>query len=304
MSEKKQSYFESLLDSYYEGTITEQQRKLLDRFFEDQYTKVDWNTAAMGDRDQLKKTIQKKIHQRTKKKIFKLTPVYYAAASIALLFGLFFYLKKDVGNLQFTTTTQIDSLQLEDGSKIILSPNSIFEYPEKFDSDQREVRLIKGNAFFKVARDTVHPFMVTQGKLTTRVLGTSFNIRITSLGTTVDVKTGKVAVSTETGQRQVITENQRVVFNLEKESLHLKELSDLPHWYGSNIALHNIDMWQLSRFLELRFGYKLRLTNNELHENKLTVNISKTDNIHSVIEQLNYITNLQFKINAHEISVH
>src|SRR5690606_31668171 len=141
-------------------------------------------------------------------------------------------------------------------------------------------------------------------KLTTRVLGTSFNIRITSLGTTVDVKAGKVAVSTETGQRQVITKNQRVVFNLEKESLRQKELSDLPHWYGSNIALRDIDMWQLSRFLELRFGYKLQLLDSELNKDKITVNISKTDDIHSVIDQLNYITNLQFKINAHEISVH
>lgn len=303
MSANKQRYFEDLMDGYYKGTITESQRELLDQFFEDQYTEVEWNSATMGDRDELKKTIQKKIHQRTKKKLFKLTPVYYAAASVAILFGLFFYLKQDSRNLQFTTTTQIDSLLLADGSKIILSPYSAFEYPEKFTGDQRKVHLLKGNAFFQVARDTAQPFIVSHGKLKTQVLGTSFNIRMTSLKTTVDVLTGRVKVSDGMGQQQFLNKEQRVVFDEKDESLLLKEISDLPHWYGSNIALRDIEMRQLSKFLELRFGYTLKLLNPELYQNRLTVNISDKDDIHSVIAQLKYITNLQFKINTHEINV-
>lgn len=304
MSEKKQFDLKALLEGYYKGTLSELQRKLLDRFFQDSYAETPWNTETMGDRDAIKKTIHKNIHRRTKKKVFRLTPIYYAAASVAILLGLLYFSNKDVENLQFTTTTQIDSLRLADGSKIILSPHSIFAYPKTFNGNLRKVQLIKGNAFFQVARDTAHPFIVTQGNLTTRVLGTSFNVRMTSVGTSVDVKSGKVEVATESGQRQILTKDQQVVFYKEDQSLQQRELSDLPNWYGRNISLNDINLRQLSRFLQLRYGYTLALADPELYNHRLTVNVTAKDDIHSVVSQLKYITNLQFKINAHEISVH
>lgn len=64
---------------------------------------------------------------------------------------------------------------LEDGTQITLSSNSSLTYPEHFEDSFRTVYL-KGQAFFDVAKDAKHPFIVHTGNVSTVILGTSFNI--------------------------------------------------------------------------------------------------------------------------------
>lgn len=303
MSKQEKTYFEILIERYKDGSITEQQRLELDQFLEHHYNNPSWDITTLGDKDQLKRKIQQQIHRRTKKKVIQLKPIYYAAATVVVLFGLFMLLKKDDQYVRFATTTHIDSLKLSDGSKIILSPGSLLEYPEEFGGDQRLVRLIKGNAFFQIARDTIHPFIVKQADLSTRVLGTSFNIGATETGASVDVRSGKVEVSAGLNQKAILVKGQSVVFDIKKQSLLKSPTSDLPNWYGANISLQNITIRGLSKFLSLRYGYELSLQDASLYENKLSIHISVQDDIQDVIEQLNYITNLHFKINANGITV-
>jgi transmembrane sensor len=88
-------------------------------------------------------------------------------------------------------------LALPDGSEIKLSPNSRINYPEIFAPDKREVYLT-GEAFFDVAKDPQHPFLVYTAKVVTKVLGTSFKIKAyrEENEITVEVRTGKVSVYT------------------------------------------------------------------------------------------------------------
>lgn len=63
---------------------------------------------------------------------------------------------------------------LPDGSQVYLSPYGSLSYPTDF-TGHRALRL-EGEAFFDVVKDERHPFTVQAGPLTTRVLGTAFNI--------------------------------------------------------------------------------------------------------------------------------
>lgn len=87
------------------------------------------------------------------------------------------------------------TIVLGDGTSIVLQPNAILEYPKMFAADLREVSL-KGEAFFQVTRDPDRPFLVQSGEITTRVLGTSFNVRNVEGEdkVVVQVKAGKVSV--------------------------------------------------------------------------------------------------------------
>jgi len=88
------------------------------------------------------------------------------------------------------------SLVLVDGTKIWLSPSSSLEYPDQLRGNLREVKL-EGEAFFEVAKDKKHPFVVHSGQMDTRVVGTSFNIQSfkAQSKSTVTVVTGIVNVS-------------------------------------------------------------------------------------------------------------
>lgn len=67
-------------------------------------------------------------------------------------------------------------LLLEDGTEIWLNAGSKITFPHHFGQEQRLVKL-KGEAYFKVSKDAKRPFIVQTPYLTTRVLGTEFNIK-------------------------------------------------------------------------------------------------------------------------------
>ena len=64
---------------------------------------------------------------------------------------------------------------LADGSKVWMNSESELKFPSAFEGKERVVEL-KGEAYFDVAKDAGHPFIVKTGESAIRVLGTSFNI--------------------------------------------------------------------------------------------------------------------------------
>lgn len=86
-----------------------------------------------------------------------------------------------------------------DGTEVWLNANTNFVYPTAFVGNERIVSL-EGEAYFKVAKDTKHPFIVKTKTVQTRVLGTEFNIRsYTPEDTHVVLINGKVEVSNTQG---------------------------------------------------------------------------------------------------------
>lgn len=64
---------------------------------------------------------------------------------------------------------------LSDGTFIHLNSGTVLRYPIAFGKKQREV-ILSGEAYFEVAKDTLHPFIVRCREYEVKVLGTAFNI--------------------------------------------------------------------------------------------------------------------------------
>jgi len=67
-------------------------------------------------------------------------------------------------------------VHLPDGTKVWLNNASSLTYPATFRSRRERVVALAGEAYFEVAKDRDHPFIVKSGLQETRVLGTHFNI--------------------------------------------------------------------------------------------------------------------------------
>jgi len=67
-------------------------------------------------------------------------------------------------------------IQLPDGSQVWLNSDSRLIYSETFSGDAREVQLC-GEAYFDVAKDPLHPFVIHTNTIDVRVLGTTLNVR-------------------------------------------------------------------------------------------------------------------------------
>lgn len=74
-----------------------------------------------------------------------------------------------------TPPTLRSNFVLPDGTKVWLNGNTTIHYPENFVGAERLV-VLNGEAYFEVAKDKQHPFIVRIGELLVEATGTEFNI--------------------------------------------------------------------------------------------------------------------------------
>jgi transmembrane sensor len=95
------------------------------------------------------------------------------------------------------------TIVLPDGSVVYLNSHAKLSYPKQFQSSVREVSL-RGEAFFEIKPNPKQPFTVKAPKTNITVLGTSFHVDASSDSLQVNVKTGKVKVSSEVEKQHFI----------------------------------------------------------------------------------------------------
>src|SRR6185312_3423130 len=84
--------------------------------------------------------------------------------------------------------------KLDDGSIVYLNTDSQIEV--NYTKDERDIRLIKGEALFVVEHDQKRPFIVTAENARVRAVGTQFNVRDRTSSVDVSVVEGVVQVTT------------------------------------------------------------------------------------------------------------
>lgn len=102
-----------------------------------------------------------------------------------------------------TAVGQQATVTLPDGSVLTLNTDTVVR--TRADAERRLVYLEKGQAFFKVAKDRRHPFVVAAAGRTVTAIGTAFDIRVDHDALKVVLVEGKVRVEAareEAGQAQ------------------------------------------------------------------------------------------------------
>jgi transmembrane sensor len=94
-----------------------------------------------------------------------------------------------------TATGEQRAFELDDGSVIDLNTHS--RIGVRFLRQEREVRLLEGEALFRVHHDTARPFRVYTGDAVVQAIGTQFDIYKRVNGTVVSVLEGRVSVTAE-----------------------------------------------------------------------------------------------------------
>lgn len=139
-------------------------------------------------------------------KVFKIGAVvkWAAAACAVLVVGLgFMWMFGGAGMIEIKNdTAQAKEVKLPDGTTVWLAANSSLEYASNF-GEQRDVNLNNGQAFFEVARDEKHPFIITTDNGEIEVLGTAFNVAAFGDSTVVSVEHGLVALRSKVGEIQL-----------------------------------------------------------------------------------------------------
>ncbi len=99
-----------------------------------------------------------------------------------------------IGRADYVTGQgQKSIVDLPDGTRVTLDAESAVDVA--FAAGRRDVRLLRGRAFFDVAHDRAHPFAVQAGGRVVTALGTQFDVRLTPGAVRVVLAEGSVSVA-------------------------------------------------------------------------------------------------------------
>ncbi len=191
----------------------------------------------------------------------------------------------DMIALQSGDRVLIDTLS--DGSIVTLNKNSSIKYPEEFVGDTRKVEL-QGEAFFEVAPDKKHPFVIHANAADITVVGTSFNVKTTTAKTEVIVATGIVEVAKNEYAVKLNPQEKATVFLSEEKPLKQAHKDELYNYYHTReFVCNSTPLWRLTDVLSEAYGVNIVIADNRLKNLLLTTTFrdESLDNILAVIGQ-------------------
>lgn len=156
---------------------------------------------------------------------------------------------------------------LPDGTTGFLNSGSTLEYPVIF-SNNRNVKL-KGEAFFDVHHDEEHPFIVNTPNLSTKVLGTQFNVVAYGSDSNEEIvlKEGKVEVYSTQGIKLATLEpNQSLALITETRQYKTNpvEAEQYVSWTEGKLVFRNESMKLVADRLGRWYNVEIQINDPEL----------------------------------------
>ncbi len=236
-----------------------------------------------------------------KSRVLQLSTLWWKVAAV-LLIGFFgWWLVQDqvkIRTPELASLLKVDSIStdivLSDGSHIWLNTHTSIKYPDKF-GDTRDVYL-EGEAYFEIAHDSQHPFVVHTGNIQTRVLGTKFDIRSYSSEKQVEVTVteGRVGFGSLENTQVILTPNQKGLFNkLNQEVIKIEnDNQNFLAWKTFEFHFDNQPLEVVFQTLAEVYHFSYRFNNPSL-ENRVLNASFKHRPVEEIIETISLSTEVK-----------
>ena len=196
--------------------------------------------------------------------------------------------------------SMVTTVILPDSSHIWLNAHSSIKYPTKF-GNTREV-ILEGEAYFEIAHDPKHPFVVHTAKTQTRVLGTKFDIRSYPYEKQirVTVAEGKVGFGTLPNQQVLLTHNQKVIFDKLSGNIIKKENDNANFMAWKTLEFHfdNQPLEVVFQTLAEAYRFNYQFTTSGLKKRVLTASF-KHRPIDEILQTISLSADLNVSIKNH-----
>lgn len=195
---------------------------------------------------------------------------------------------------------------LPDGTQVHLNSESSLIYPSSFSDSARVVQL-RGEGFFVVTPDQERPFLVHTNDITTKVLGTSFNIRSYPEDNTavVAVRSGKVSVS-ETGfsgqdSNVVLESNEYANYTFTNRQFTTGEgIMELTAWNSGVLLYHNKELGEVTFQLERWYDVDIYFE-NEAIKKCMVRGEHRDESLTTVLKAITYAFDIEYQIEGRRV---
>ncbi|WP_304516535.1 FecR family protein [Cecembia rubra] len=207
--------------------------------------------------------------------------------------------------LKYAPKGQKTRIKLPDGSYVYLNSESSITYLTDF-SDNRTI-FLKGEAFFEVKSDPLKPFTVITGPISTRALGTSFNINAyeEQLDIQVALATGKIKVSNEVnGQELLVDPGEGIDFHRHTDMMS-KEKVDIQkvlNWKNGILQFEKVPFPQVIKTLERWYGVDFEVKNQkEMPQYKCSGTFEPNEYLSNVLSVLAYSVDFSYTLQGKKV---
>lgn len=247
--------------------------------------------------------------------------VRYAAA-ILLLAGSLLWVSK---NSDFGKSEQIDSLSiaptfilrenipgqktkvlLPDGTIAYLNSSSSIKYLESFEGLERRV-VLKGEAFFEVAKDATKPFIVESKNIETVALGTAFNINTFNLNEIrISLIEGKLGINhiDSTDILATLNPGKELLINPTTQQFLEQsfEIEDVLGWKHGKLVFNHASLEEVTRRLERWYGVTIAVKGSVSADWKIST-VYENQSLKNVLIDLQYSKKFAYEINDSNVKI-
>ncbi len=229
------------------------------------------------------------------------------AAAIVILLAYFFFIERPNENIQeekyltySNTSTEIVALGLEDGTKVWLHGGSLLQQNLDSKDGIRKIKL-SGRAYFDVAKDSTHPFIVTTDAVAVKVLGTRFSVETSNDGSKVKVvlENGSIRLQSLEGVNLVrLHPNQVAIYDGLEDDVFIEPINAKPYLveHYNKITLNQVCIPEIIKHIYEMYGVTISTPQKYDPKLEYELNYNRTDSVEQVIDIICVLTGVKFEI--------
>jgi ferric-dicitrate binding protein FerR (iron transport regulator) len=198
---------------------------------------------------------------------------------VALRGNLFAHQHSEAQREYVTRYGERMTMELGDGTRVVLGANSRLRVPLSFPRGSRDVTLT-GTGYFEIVHDPAHPFVVRAGETRVQALGTAFSVtrRTSDTATRVVVADGKVGAWSaapharrDAGHAAVLVPGDVLIFSPTGERVeHNADLTRELGWTRGELVFRRTSLANVARRLERWYGVSISIPDATLAERRVT----------------------------------
>ena len=202
-------------------------------------------------------------------------------------------------------------LQLSDGTIVHLNSGTTLKYPVKFIASENRQVFLDGEAFFDVAKDKTHPFVVNADNLNVRVLGTHFNVSNYPEDKLTDVVLVEGSVGLYTANEKFNAEKNTVLkpgfkgsFSKTDNQIKTKAVvTDVyTAWIKGGLTFREMTFKDISKKLERHYNVTIVNQNAKLSNEKFNASFGD-EPIAKVLSYFNEIHGINYTLKNNEVLI-
>lgn len=198
-----------------------------------------------------------------------------------------------------------NTVVLADGTTVHLNAGSKLIYPVRFIGKRRVVTL-EGEAYFDVAKDEEHPFVVRTHLGEVAVLGTIFNVNAyadASVCYTTLVE-GKVQFSSINNEVVTLLPGEQAVASVNGAEKRTVNLDEYIGWVNGVYVFNNRSLGEIMQKFERWYDIKVYYETSALQDITYSGSLKRYGTINSFLDALELTGDLTYKISGRKVLIY